>query len=209
MMPARNRGGRPTLADLPRRNEHLLDIATRNFVRLGYSGATIDGIAAEAGVAKRTIYARYPDKQALFFAVMKRLGERRILDVLPPDDDLPPAEGLARRAHAILDRALTPEELTITRMTLVELNNFPDLGKILWKAVEDEHGARLTEYFRAQQAKGRIRDLDPAWLAEHFMFNIFSLTNQVALYEQDVPDSAAVDRFIARLVDVLLRGIAA
>ena len=65
----KTRGGRPLLEDVPRRNEHLLDIATEIFVRLGYNATTLDRIAAEAGVAKRTIYARYPDKQALFFAL--------------------------------------------------------------------------------------------------------------------------------------------
>ena len=62
MTAVKNKGGRPTLEDIPRRNEHLLEVATDNFIRLGFNAATLDRIAAEAGVAKRTIYARYPDK---------------------------------------------------------------------------------------------------------------------------------------------------
>jgi AcrR family transcriptional regulator len=82
MSSVKNKGGRPLLEDVPRRNEHLLDIATEVFVRQGYNATTLDRIAAEAGVAKRTIYARYTDKQALFFAVMRRLSERRVFENL-------------------------------------------------------------------------------------------------------------------------------
>ena len=34
----------------------LLDAAERVFVRLGYQGATLDGIAAEAGFTKGAVY---------------------------------------------------------------------------------------------------------------------------------------------------------
>src|SRR5476651_645056 len=93
MTTAKNKGGRPTLEDIPRRNEHLLEVATDNFIRLGFNATTLDRIAAEAGVAKRTIYARYPDKLALFFVIMRRLSERRIFDDLSREDELPLRDG--------------------------------------------------------------------------------------------------------------------
>src|SRR3984957_14201377 len=134
----KNKGGRPLLEDVPRRNEHLLDIATEIFVRLGYNATTLDRIAAEAGVAKRTIYARYPDKQALFFAVMRRLSERRVFGNLWEEDELSLRDGMRRRALVMMNRALSDHELAIARLYMVELTHFPELGKSLWKAVEDE-----------------------------------------------------------------------
>src|ERR1700743_1959446 len=112
----KNRGGRPLLGDVPPRNEHLLDVDTDIFVRLGYNATTLDRIAAEAGVAKRTIYARYPDKQALFFAVLRRLAERRGIEKLWGEDELPLREGLRRRARQMMDRTLTDSELAIARL---------------------------------------------------------------------------------------------
>jgi TetR/AcrR family transcriptional repressor of mexJK operon len=203
----KNRGGRPLLEDVPRRNEHLLDIATEIFVRLGYNATTLDRIAAEAGVAKRTIYARYPDKQALFFAVMRRLSERRVFDSLWEDDDLPLREGLARRAKVMMERALSDHELSIARLYMVELTHFPELGKSLWKAVEDEQGETMIEYFRSHQRKRNIRAVNLNLLAELFLFNIYSFTNRVALHQRDKPSEDELTAYIDNIVDVMVGGI--
>jgi AcrR family transcriptional regulator len=203
----KNRGGRPLLEDVPRRNEHLLDVATSIFVRLGYNATTLDRIAAEAGVAKRTIYARYPDKQALFFAVMRRLAERRVIENLWDDDELPLREGLRRRARQMMERTLTDSELAIARLFMVELAHFPELGKALWKAVEDEQGESMIEYFRSHQRKRNIRSINLNLLAELFLFNIYSFTNRVALHQRDKPSEEELTAYIDNMVDVMLSGI--
>jgi TetR/AcrR family transcriptional regulator, mexJK operon transcriptional repressor len=204
----KSKGGRPLLEDVPRRNEHLLDIATEVFVRLGFNATTLDRIAAEAGVAKRTIYARYADKQALFFAVMRRLSERRIFENLWEEDDLSLREGLRRRAHLMMDRGLSDQELAVARLFMVELAHFPELGKTLWKAVEDEQGGSMIEYFRSHQRKRNIRPMNLALLSELFLFNIYSFTNRIALHQRDKPSPEEIDAYIDIMVDVMIQGIA-
>jgi TetR/AcrR family transcriptional regulator, mexJK operon transcriptional repressor len=204
----KNKGGRPLLEDVPRRNEHLLDIATETFVRLGYNATTLDRIAAEAGVAKRTIYARYADKQALFFAVMRRLSERRVFENLWEEDDLSLRDGLRRRAHQMMDRGLSDQELAVARLFMVELAHFPELGKSLWRAVEDEQGGSMIEYFRSHQRKRNIRPMNLALLSELFLFNIYSFTNRVALHQRDRPAPEEIDAYIDNMVDVMIQGIA-
>jgi TetR/AcrR family transcriptional repressor of mexJK operon len=44
----------------------VVDAARTLFMRHGYSGTTMEDIAALAGLAKRTVYNNYPDKDALF-----------------------------------------------------------------------------------------------------------------------------------------------
>lgn len=60
----------------------LLDGAVRLFARDGYARASIDALAAEAGVSSRTIYNHYGDKAKLFRAVIldssDRVAERQI-----------------------------------------------------------------------------------------------------------------------------------
>ena len=203
----KSKGGRPSLEDIPRRNEHLLEVATENFIRLGFNATTLDRIAAEAGVAKRTIYARYPDKQALFFVVMRRLSEDRVFENEPRDDELPLREGLRKRAKVMMDLSLTDRHLAIARLFMVELAHFPELGKSLWKAVEDEQGDSMTEYFRSHQRKQNIRPGNLALLSQLFLFNIFAFTNRVALHQRDKPSAEEVDAYIDNMIDVMLRGI--
>lgn len=59
-------------ADTP---ERLLAAAGRVFARYGYAGASLDQVAAEAGLTKGAIYSRFESKSHLFLA----LAEHRFL----------------------------------------------------------------------------------------------------------------------------------
>ncbi len=207
MTAVKNKGGRPTLEDIPRRNEHLLEVATNNFIRLGFSATTLDRIAAEAGVAKRTIYARYPDKLALFTVVLRRLSERNFFEDLSREDGLSLRDGLRLRARTMMDRALSDYDLAVARLFMVELAHFPELGKSLWTAVENQHGASMTEYFRSHQRRRNIRPVDLDLLSELFLFNIYAFTNRVALHQRDKPTDAEIGAYIDNMVDVMVQGI--
>src|SRR5690606_41925100 len=70
--------GRPK--DLAKRAA-ILDAAARMFTRFGFEGASMDQIAAEAGVSKLTVYSHFGDKEALFGEAV-----RVVCDSLMPDD---------------------------------------------------------------------------------------------------------------------------
>jgi AcrR family transcriptional regulator len=69
---------RTDAADTARRN--ILDIATEEFARKGFSGARIDEIAARTNTSKRMIYYYFSDKEGLFVAVLEE-AYRRIRDI--------------------------------------------------------------------------------------------------------------------------------
>lgn len=69
MTPAR---GRPRDHDAAAR---ILKIATRRLLADGYHGFTIDSVAAEAEVAKTTLYRRWPTKDHLAVAVVAGLQD--------------------------------------------------------------------------------------------------------------------------------------
>ena len=50
----------------------MLDTALSLFLDKGFEQTTIDLIAASVGMTKRTIYAKYEDKAALFRAAVER-----------------------------------------------------------------------------------------------------------------------------------------
>lgn len=88
----RHVGGKAQLATLqaeaghPRLTEdtrsRLLAAASRAFARLGYAGATLDEIAAEAGLTKGAVYWHFANKNELFLEILEwRLRQR--LTVIP------------------------------------------------------------------------------------------------------------------------------
>ncbi|WP_373288650.1 TetR/AcrR family transcriptional regulator [Brucella endophytica] len=66
---------RPGSGQCMKRNT-ILDAAARAFCRDGFAGASIDLIAAEAGVSRQTIYNHYRDKEMLFGAVVGEITAR-------------------------------------------------------------------------------------------------------------------------------------
>lgn len=53
----------------------VLDIAARLLVERGYAGLSIDAVAEAAGVAKTTLYRRWPSKDHLAVAVTARMQD--------------------------------------------------------------------------------------------------------------------------------------
>ena len=101
------RAARPTRQEAERRHRSLIETAFRLFLDKGWEGASIDEISRRAGVAKGFIYARYPDKAALFVGAIERLmedamGTLQVGEPLPDDVE----EGLLRlRPEALGPRA--------------------------------------------------------------------------------------------------------
>jgi AcrR family transcriptional regulator len=61
------------------RHGEILDAAQRVFARRGFTEASVEAIAQEAGLAKGTVYLYYPSKRALYWAALRHgllgLGE--------------------------------------------------------------------------------------------------------------------------------------
>ena len=55
------------------KREHLIEVATELFNRLGYHAAGVDRVIAEAGIAKTTLYRHFKSKEELIVAVLKRV----------------------------------------------------------------------------------------------------------------------------------------
>lgn len=76
----RRHAGRPPRHVAQAINEQLLDTARDLFCQQGIAGTSMDEVADRAGIAKQTIYRRYPGKAALIQAVVERDLDR-LLDI--------------------------------------------------------------------------------------------------------------------------------
>lgn len=121
----RRRPGRPTISD-----EDLLDIAIDLFFDRGFDGTSIEAITAAAGMAKRTVYARYGDKDRLFQAALTRAIEKWIVPVErlrgEETDDLD--ETLLRIGRILLANVLSPEGLRLLRLSNAESVRMPEIS---------------------------------------------------------------------------------
>ncbi|MGZ6827671.1 MAG: TetR/AcrR family transcriptional regulator, partial [Mycobacteriales bacterium] len=64
------------------RRDQLVAVAERVFVERGYGPASMDDLADAAGVTKPVLYDHFGSKDGLLAAVLERLGEELLADVL-------------------------------------------------------------------------------------------------------------------------------
>lgn len=153
-VPAVRKRGRPTAAERRARQAQILGTALSVFLASGFGGATIDELAAAAKVTKRTLYAYYGDKDALFAAMVRDLAVGVSLDAATDHGTL---EALAAR---IISRVHSDELVGLHRLVIAESARFPELARVLYTNGDARHIARLGEHIRAEHGSAY------EWLAE-------------------------------------------
>lgn len=103
----RTREARAKAEELGSSRERLLDGAVRVFARRGYRGASMNEIAAEAGLSKGALYWNFASKEELFFDLLDERAGRRLEAVV----------GLAGSASSEQD---IPDEVSRSFATAVD-----------------------------------------------------------------------------------------
>jgi AcrR family transcriptional regulator len=57
------------------REQEILEVAEREFAAHGFSGASMDAIAAGAGISKPLVYSYFGSKEGLYGAIVRRAGD--------------------------------------------------------------------------------------------------------------------------------------
>ena len=127
-----SRRGRPTLEQSEELTERIVAVAIEMFLEKGFAETTIDELAMRLGVAKRSLYSRFPSKAELFRAAANSYAASRI-DALPPvePDDRPPAEQLFDVCVVLLNYFLHPDIIAMERRFLAEAVRFPQIVPVL------------------------------------------------------------------------------
>jgi AcrR family transcriptional regulator len=204
----RSRAGRPTREQAQARHAELLDTALDMFLENGFQLTTMEGVAAAMGMTKRTIYARYEDKAALFLATVQRAIDRTMTSV----EELRAAEtedleatliAIGRMRIADLSR---PEGVRLRRIINTESYRFPQIFSMSY-----EQGAKpvitfLTDLFRRHDNAGAICAGQPDMAANIFMSMVVG--GPVRLLVSGNPmSSTEIDDWVSAAVRLFLNGI--
>ncbi|MCG6115400.1 MAG: TetR/AcrR family transcriptional regulator [Mesorhizobium sp.] len=132
------RPSRKAAAAIPRR---IIATATDLFLRNGFEKTSMDTVAAESGISKRTVYARFSSKADLFEAVIMELGDRKLEELAAVEvAGGSPAQRLFDLARKLLDIMVEPQVIALERIIASEAQQFPELAHRLYQ----EAGERVT-----------------------------------------------------------------
>ena len=186
------RFGRPPKELAGEVEKRILDAARNIFLQRGFEGASIDEIAKAARAGKPTIYARFPDKRALFTVVMREMVariEQFKSDLLPTVGSM--EERLVGAGLAVLGWVLDSDRAGLMRLAIAEVHRFPDLASSISRSARDlstEVAARILREIVQSDALGR----EPAFAPHRLPTTARSFLDLVvlpilfrALFEQD------------------------
>lgn len=200
--------GRPTREQAQQRQEELLDHALEVFLANGFEGSTIDAIAAAAGMAKRTIYARYPDKAALFEAAVQRAVDRWVVPVetlqAVETDDL--AETLVAIARIRLERYTSPAGIALQRILNAEGYRFPKLYRLAYHQGTVPALRFIADVLNRHAAAGAIEVDEPEVLGGAFLAMVVGGPATGVMWGVLV-DPDVLDRHMRMCVRLFLDGV--
>jgi AcrR family transcriptional regulator len=180
----------------------VVEAARVAFMRDGFRGASVDRIAAAAGVAKQTLYNHFPSKEVLFEETI-RVGVR---DIVVELDDTPGdvRNRLVAFSLALRKKLLSPEGLDWYRTVVADISRMPELGRIVWRQGPYETVRRLADFLAAAMDRGELWRDDPMFAAEMLNSMLINLDRTRGLLAGDLDPNADPDK-VERIVTCFLR----
>jgi AcrR family transcriptional regulator len=188
--------------------ELILDAATQMFLAHGFGATSIDAVAQHLCMSKRTFYHRFPDKDALFAAVVHRVIQR-----LRPAADIPLIEGadletvLERLAALILHAALSPQAIALHRLIVAESARFPELARVLaHEGATEEATTLIAGILKREVTAGRIQIDDTRFAAQQFLQMVVALPQRRAMGLGAPMSPQELRDWPHKVADLFLRG---
>ena len=213
------------LSDRSRRKRaQIIQAAGTLFLEAGYGATSMDAIAAKAGVSKRTVYAHFANKEALFIAIMDRRCAE--LSGLDPDATERPADGVGRIFDGLdptdleaalrrigtrfLDIVLSEDPMRLFRVVVAEAERFPELGRLYHGFGPAPMVRRLSALFGEAEAAGRLTlDDTPEGCAWRFLGDLKEPRHlMMALGVEPPPSETEKRHYVETAVRRLLKNCA-
>lgn len=184
---------RRIVAPDPKLRVRILDQARRHFFSYGYSSFTMDDLATELGMSKKTLYVYFAGKETLIRAVLDAFSVevRADADRLLADPGLSFTEKLRGFALGMMER--------FSKVTPAVLRDVQRFAPEIHRHIEHLRSKNIPHVFgrfvEAGQVAGMVRDdVSPVFAAEFYLHAMQGIMNPLTLQRLNVPPDVALDR---------------
>ncbi len=200
--------GRPTREQARQRQAELLAVALDTFLEFGYDQATMEQIATAIGMSKRTVYAHYADKEALFRAAVLRAIEhyrvpREAMEALVTDDLAETLRGIGRLR---ITNASDATSIKLQRLLAAQAHRFPELFNASFERGVGPTIAFLRDLFARHEARGEVSVPEPERAATAFLSVVVGGAARIIVAGAPL-SSDEIEARIEYGVDLFLNGI--
>jgi AcrR family transcriptional regulator len=199
--------GRPAVLAEDQRRSLLLDAAARVFLSHGYGASTVNAIAVEARMSKKTLYQVFPSKLALFDALL----EDRIMRLpsAPEYSGDSLEEELSQLLIAIADNLLRPDRIGLIRLIITDGQASSELATAFDRLEIGNKMNVLQTWVTRKMACGELPGCDPFEVARLLFGMTIAEPAIRALCRAPEPEHApSIEERIVHAVRVFLHGLA-
>ncbi len=179
----------------------IFDSALKEFSLNGYTSATMDDIATNAGVAKGTLYYHFKSKEEIFNFIitegMNLITQKTVSETERVGDVLSKLRAVCRVQLELVFENKDFLKVVMSQLWGQELRNL-ELREIIKNYIET-----LESYLLQAMKEGLIKKGDPNFMA----FAFFGTLCSAAVYELMNNDVKNVELVIDQLMDYVLMGI--
>lgn len=182
--------------------QRILSAAGKLFTTFGYSRVSMDELASELGMSKKTLYKHFPNKEALLIQVIETFYAilNNEIEVIRLDEELSFTEKLARFMALVADR------VTVNREAFVR--DIQRSAPQMWERIEALRRTVIQAQFRALIEEGMRQDtfrpdLDPAFITLVVLALIEKLTDPEIFAQHDY----SFPQIFQGTIGVIFRGI--
>lgn len=186
----------------------ILDAAAARFVAHGYVATNVEDVAADAGVAKRTVFNVFGDKEALFREVLTRSIDTAQAFAARLDGELAEqADALALPdiARRVARTVLTGPVVPLRRLLVAEAGRFPDLVAEYRRRAPERMLTAIAHLLDRLGRTGQLDVPDPELAAEHFAFLIMGADLDRGMLGGPTPSVRRVDARATAGAEAFLR----
>jgi AcrR family transcriptional regulator len=185
----------------------IITAAQRVFLEFGYGDASMDRVAEEAEISKRTLYNYFESKYELFAAVIMKLCE----NVMPSSADAKDKQDWSQEEYLkwlainFLQHIYLSEQIELYRTVVAESRNFPELGIEFFDGPASASERVIYDYLVSQVNTGCLSIKSPSIAASQFlgmlksnmqMKLLLGKRKRVALTEIEEIAESSVDLFL-------------
>ena len=195
----------------PSKHQQIVAAAHKLFLEAGYGATSMDAIAQQACVSKRTVYSHFGGKEALFSDVVASLCQSHfpaILETLTAEAS--PADFLTeigRHGHRVLFEG---QAVALLRTVIAESAQFPELGELIWQAGMAAANEMVAGFLGEMERRGQLRITGSLELAAAQFLELVRgpLMWPLLLGIGRPPSKEEREEVLHQAVDVFLHGVA-
>lgn len=158
------RRGRPAVLPEAVRRARLVEAAEAIFLERGYAEATMDDVAQQAGMSKKTLYQLFDGKSDLFRALLRTQMGPTFSALPDATDRREMGEILVTHLTRFTELVVSPRQVAMMRLVVSEAHRVPELAEAFRREAFETCPEEFVRWLSRMKEKGLVfvEDVDEA-----------------------------------------------